>query len=245
LRLVAEGADLLDIGGESTRPYAVPVSPQEELARVEPVLAALRNHVSVPISIDTSKACVAERALELGAEIVNDVTALTGDPAMLPLVLASGAGVCAMHMQGTPQTMQDAPHYRDVVAEVYAYLEQRSHALLEAGLSPEKLCLDPGIGFGKTHQHNLTLASGCDRLHSLGFPVLVGHSRKGFVGKVLGDSTCSRSLGTVGVSLALARQGVQILRVHEIAPHREALSLFAAIGGIDGRVLQLPGEGKS
>jgi dihydropteroate synthase len=240
LQLVNDGADLLDIGGESTRPYATPVSVAEELARVEPVLAALCEQVTVPISIDTSKAKVAQRALELGAEIINDVTGLAGDPEMVRVAITYGAGVCAMHMQGTPQTMQNNPHYADVVGEILHYLGERARKLQLPGLAPEKICLDPGIGFGKTHQHNLTLAAHCERFHELGFPLLVGHSRKGFIGKVLGNAEADRSAGTLGLSLALARQGVQVLRVHEIRSTREALTLFAAAGGIDGAELQLP-----
>lgn len=232
--LVSQGADLIDIGGESTRPYAEPVDALEEWRRVAPVLEALRENCDVPISIDTSKPYVAERALELGAEIINDVSGFR-NPELLALAAASGAGVCAMHMLGTPQTMQNEPRYHDVVEEIFAYLRQRAELLRAGGVQPERICLDPGIGFGKTHEHNLTLLAHCERFHELGFPLLVGHSRKGFVGKLLADKTADRDIGTLGVSLALARQGVQILRVHNIGLTREALRLFAAVGGIDGR----------
>jgi dihydropteroate synthase len=231
LRLAAEGADLLDVGGESTRPYSDRVSEAEERRRVVAVVRELARQTSVPISIDTSKASVATAALEAGAEIINDVTALTGDPQMMAVAVESNAGVCAMHMLGTPQTMQDDPHYEDVVAEVLAYLCQRRDALLSAGVERERICLDPGIGFGKTHEHNLTLLRNCWRFHSLGCPLLVGHSRKGYIAHIIGDKQADRTAGTLGVSLSLASQGVQILRVHDIAPHRHALALFEATGG--------------
>ena len=144
----------------------------------------------------------------------------------------TGAGVCAMHMQGTPQTMQDNPTYEDVVAEIFAYLQQRRDALTEAGVDPAQICLDPGIGFGKTHQHNLDLLAGCGQFHQLGCPLLIGHSRKGFLGKLLGDREADRTAATIGVALSLAVQGVQIIRVHDLRPVREALLLFEATGGI-------------
>jgi dihydropteroate synthase len=234
LRLAAEGADLLDIGGESTRPYSSPVDEAEELRRIAPVVAALCEQTSLPVSIDTSKAAIAREALAAGAEIINDVTGLEGDPAMLAGAQESGAGVCAMHMQGTPQTMQDNPFYDDVVEDIYCYLTQRRDALLAAGIERDRVCLDPGVGFGKTHQHNLTLLAGCGRFHELGQPLLVGHSRKGFIGKVLGDKATDRTFGSVGVALSLARYGVQVLRVHDVAATRQALLLFQASGGIDG-----------
>jgi dihydropteroate synthase len=239
LQLVADGADLVDIGGESTRPYGEPVSTDEELSRVIPVIETLAAVVTVPISIDTSKAAVAEAALSAGAEIINDVTGLTGDPAMLPLAVASGAGVCAMHMQGTPQTMQENPRYGDVVAEIGAFLASRRDVLLAAGICADRICLDPGIGFGKTHQHNLTLMANCWRFHDLGCPLLVGHSRKGFLAKIIGDAERDRTAATVGSALSLAHQGVQVVRVHDVRPVREALLAFAATGGIDGRNFEL------
>ena len=238
-RLVADGADLLDIGGESTRPYATPISADEELRRVLPVVEALAAELTVPISIDTSKAVVARAALTAGVEIINDVTGLTADPAMIPLAAASGAGVCAMHMQGTPQTMQDAPKYGDVVAEIRQFLAARREMLVEAGIAPEKICLDPGIGFGKTHQHNLTLMANCWQFHALGCPLLVGHSRKGFLAKVIGDSNADRTAATVGSAISLATQGVQIVRVHDVRPVKEALLGFAATGGFDGQAREL------
>jgi dihydropteroate synthase len=239
LRLAAEGVDLLDVGGESTRPYAQPIAAAEELRRVLPVVQALCEQLDVPVSIDTSKALVAREAVAAGAEIINDVTGLTGDPEMLPSALDGGAGVCVMHMQGTPQTMQDEPTYRDVVEEIYEYLRVRRDALLTAGVDRARICLDPGVGFGKTHQHNLTLLAGCGRYHELGCPVLVGPSRKGFIGRVLGDQAGDRKAGTIGVCLALAAQGVQVLRVHDVEPVRQALLMFAAVGGLTGHEVVL------
>lgn len=236
LRLEDEGAAILDIGGESTRPYSEPVAADDELRRVVPVLEALQGRVQIPISIDTSKAAVAAAAMELGAEIINDVTGLTGDSAMIDVALRTGAGVCAMHMQGTPQTMQDQPHYQDVVGEIGAYLLQRDEALRNAGILAEKICLDPGIGFGKTHQHNLELLRNCFQFHRLCRPLLVGHSRKGFIAHVIGNKERDRLYGTIGVSLALAKQKIQVIRVHDVRPIREALQLFAAAGGLDTKL---------
>ncbi len=234
-QLVRDGADILDIGGESTRPYSTPVSESEELKRVVPIIAAISSETDVPISVDTSKAVVARAAIEAGAQIINDVTALAADPKMLAVALESGAGVCLMHMQGTPQTMQDRPSYGDVVADIFDYLKFRAESLVAAGLDGERICLDPGIGFGKTHQHNLTLLANCWRFHALGYPLLVGHSRKGFIAKLIGDQEASRTAGTVGAACSLAAQGVQIVRVHDVRQVREALLLFEATGGIDGQ----------
>jgi dihydropteroate synthase len=239
LRLISDGADIVDVGGESTRPYSVRVSVQEELQRVAPVIEGIHRRSSTPISIDTSKAVVAEAAVDVGAEIINDVTGLAGDPEMIPLAVRTGVAVCAMHMQGTPQTMQDDPRYGDVVEEILVYLAQRRDALLAAGIDRERICLDPGIGFGKTHQHNLTLMAHCRRFVELGCPVLIGHSRKGFLGKVLGDNETDRDAATAGAALAAAAQGVQILRVHNVRLVREALLAFEACGGIGGTERQL------
>jgi dihydropteroate synthase len=231
LRLVADGADILDIGGESTRPYSMPVDVREELDRVLPVVRGLCRAGGVPVSIDTSKAAVAREAIDAGAEIINDVTALQGDPEMLSVAVATGAGVCVMHMLGNPQTMQVEPAYENVVEEVLEYLRRRRDALLAAGIPGDRVAVDPGIGFGKRTQHNLELLSRAGRLHELGCPVLVGHSRKGFINRVLDDDRCDRTAGTIGVSLALARQGVQVLRVHDVKPVCQALVLFEAAGG--------------
>jgi dihydropteroate synthase len=237
-QLIAEGADILDIGGESTRPYATPVGVEEELHRVMPVIEALSG-VSIPLSIDTSKSEVAKVALASGVEIINDVTGLAGDPAMIPLAVSSGAGICVMHMRGTPQTMQDDPRYLDVVADIKNYLTARFRCLTEAGIKPARICLDPGIGFGKTHQHNLTLMANCWQFHELSCPLLVGHSRKGFLAKIIGDALKDRTAATIGSAISLALQGVQIIRVHDVQPVKEALLAFAASGGIDGQPLEL------
>ena len=233
LRLLGEGAAILDIGGESTRPYSTPVTLEEELSRVIPVIEGLhRARPDAILSIDTSKGAVARAAIAAGAEIINDVTGLSGDPEMLAVARETQAGVCAMHMQGTPQTMQNNPAYTDIVAEIHDYLRQRQGALLAAGIERTRICLDPGIGFGKTHEHNVTLMASCHRFHNLGQPLLVGHSRKGFIGKLLGDKEAPRLFGTLGGALALAAQGIQILRVHDVRPLQEALTLFAACGGV-------------
>lgn len=237
--LVEQGADILDVGGESTRPYSSRVDEREELQRVLPVLSRLCETCDVPLSIDTSKSTVAREALQAGAEIINDVTGLGGDPEMVALAAETGAAVCAMHMQGTPATMQDNPVYSDVVDEILLYLGQRRDALQAAGVAKDRICLDPGIGFGKTHQHNLTLLAHCHRYHAAGCPVLVGASRKGFIGKVLGDRDAPRTAATIGVALSLAAQKIQVLRVHDVAAVRQALLLFEATGGIDGEPLDL------
>ena len=233
LQLAADGADILDVGGESTRPYSEVVPEAEELRRVQGVVSALCQQTRLPVSIDTSKATVAQAAIDAGAEIVNDVTALTGDPAMLEVVRRSGVGAIAMHLPSTPQTMNDNPKYADVVIEVFDYLRARRDELLAAGIEPTKLALDPGIGFGKLHPHSLALLAHCHKFHELGCPIVVGHSRKGFIGHVLGDKEADRTAGTIGVALSLARQGVQIVRVHDVAPVRQALLLFEATGGLD------------
>jgi len=245
LQLAAEGADILDIGGESTRPYADPVAEQEELDRVVPVVAELAKRVEVPISIDTSKSAVARAAVGAGAEIVNDVTGLEGDVAMAEVAVEMEVGVCAMHMQGTPQTMQDDPRYDDVVEEIFKYLQQRRDALIQKGITADRICLDPGIGFGKTHQHNLTLMAACSRFHELGQPLLVGHSRKGFLAKILGDAEKERTFATIGSSLSLAVQGIQVIRVHDVRGVREALLAFEATGGIDGKEKMLASQPNS
>ena len=233
LELAAHGADILDIGGESTRPYSQPVALDDELGRVVPVIRTLSSKLAIPISIDTSKAAVAEAAIDLGAEIINDVTALAGDPRMVDLARRSGVAVCAMHMQGTPQTMQDDPAYNDVVHEVLDFLRVRRDALVATGIQRERIALDPGIGFGKTHQHNVTLLAHAHRFHELGCPLLLGHSRKAFIGKVLDDKEADPTAGTIGVALALARQGVQIVRVHDVQAVRQALILHEATGGLN------------
>jgi len=232
LQLARDGADILDIGGESTRPYAEAVAVDDELERVLPVIQAVCGAVKIPVSIDTSKAEVAEACLHAGAEIVNDITALTTDARMFEVVRQHQPGVCIMHMQGTPQTMQDNPQYNDLVGEIDAYLAARRDALVHAGIDRARICLDPGVGFGKTHEHNRLLMANCHRFHDLGQPLLVGHSRKGFIGKLIGDSEADRTAGTIGAACALAAQGVQIIRVHNVRAVLEAMTLFAACGGV-------------
>ena len=235
LQLAEAGADILDIGGESTRPDADPVSEAEELRRVVSVVQGLAEQTTVPISIDTSKARVAEEAVAAGAEIINDVTGLEGDSRMAEVASVAEVGVCAMHMRGTPKTMLDEQNvqYDDVVNDILTYLKSRFDALLQVGIAADRICLDPGIGFAKTHQQNLTLLASLGSYHALGTPILVGHSRKGFLAKILGDPQADRTLATVGVSLSLAAMGIQVIRVHDVAPVREALVAFAATGGID------------
>jgi dihydropteroate synthase len=235
LQLAADGADILDIGGESTRPYAEPVPEREELARVLPVIQRLAGALQIPISIDTRKAGVAQAAIVAGAEIINDVSGLEGDPKMLGVAAATEAGVCVMHMQGTPQTMQDNPKYGDVVVEVRDYLRRRRDALVAAGVDRQRICLDPGLGFGKTAEHTLTLLRNCKALHELGCPLLVGASRKAFLGKLLGDVAADRTAATTGAALALAAQGVHVLRVHDVRHIHEALAAYEAAGGFDSR----------
>ncbi len=232
-RLEDEGADILDIGGESTRPYSQVVSQDEEIRRVVPVLEKLQGTIGIPISIDTTKAAMAEAAIDLGAEIINDVSGLEADPAMVEVARSREVGVCAMHMQGTPQTMQDKPVYTDVVLDILEYLQRRDCWLVEQGIAPERICLDPGIGFGKTHAHNFVLLQRASEFHATGRPILIGHSRKGFIAKTLGSKDIDRCFGTIGVSLALALQRIQILRVHDVAANKQALKLFLASIGLE------------
>jgi dihydropteroate synthase len=230
LRLAAEGADILDIGGESTRPGAEPTPPDEELRRVVPVVAGLARRTSVAISVDTSKAEVARRCLDAGASIINDVTGLRGDPDMPGVVAATGAGVVIMHMQGTPATMQIDPHYSDVVAEVGAFFEERLHALAAAGIPPVAVCLDPGIGFGKTLDHNLTLLAHLEAFVRFGRPVCLGVSRKGFIGKLCDRLVSNRDAGSLAVAcFAAARGAAQVIRTHDVGPTRDAAVLLNAI----------------
>jgi dihydropteroate synthase len=231
LRLAAEGADVLDIGGQSTRPGAVPVDAGEELRRALPVVIALCRQTNVPLSVDTSSPAVAAATLDAGAEAINDVTALA-DRDMVALAVARACGVCAMHMQGTPQTMQRDPHYGDVVEEVYTWLAARRGALTAAGIAAERIVLDPGIGFGKTAAHNLAILNRLARFRELSRPLLVGLSRKAFIGQVLSDQSLDRTAGTIGAALAAARCGADILRVHDVAAVRQALLLFQAAGGM-------------
>lgn len=225
--LAAEGADLLDIGGESTRPGATPVDTAEEIARVQPVIAGLSD-LGVPISVDTSKPEVAEVALDSGAVIVNDVSGVA-HPAMVDLVARSGAGVVVMHMQGTPATMQDDPSYTDVVEDVLAHLLDRTERLIEAGIARESICIDPGIGFGKTFDHNMQLLAHIGRFAEPGFPLLVGTSRKGFLGTITGRDAADRDVATAASVALIAARGVDIVRVHNVAFARDARQVADAM----------------
>ena len=229
LKLVEAGADLLDLGAESTRPGAAPVPLEEELRRLMPVVERLAGQVPVPISIDTYKAEVARQAVAAGAKIVNDISGLQFDPDMAAVVAQTGAGVVCMHIQGTPQTMQLAPHYQDVVAEIVAYFQERLVWMEQRGITSTQVVFDPGIGFGKTAEHNLEILSHIADFRATGRPVLIGHSRKGFLKRILGRPVDERQSGTLGVSMALAEQGVEILRVHDVAATRDALAAWKAI----------------
>jgi dihydropteroate synthase len=234
--LVADGAAILDVGGESTRPGAASVAVEEELRRVVPVVAGLAG-LGVEISVDTSKAAVAAAAIDAGATIVNDVTALRGDPEMARLVADTGVGVVLMHMAGDPRTMQVDPRYDDVVAEVRDFLAERLAAALAAGIEESKIWLDPGIGFGKTDRHNLELLRGIGELTVLGRLVLVGTSRKGFIGRADGSGAGDRLGGTIATSILAAAAGASVLRVHDVRELAEALKLADAVLGTPGQGL--------
>ena len=228
--MVAAGARALDVGAESTRPGAIAVPGGEERRRLLPVLGAVRAAVRVPISVDTMKAEVARAALGAGADVVNDVSAGMADAAMLPLCAREGVPVVLMHMQGTPATMQAAPSYADVVAEVTAFLAARVGAAVEAGVARDAIVLDPGIGFGKTVAHNLALLARLDVLVGLGYPVLVGVSRKGFIGQLLGGRPpADRVLGTAAALALAVAGGARLLRVHDVAAARDVVAVAEAI----------------
>lgn len=229
-RMIGEGAEIIDVGGESTRPGAAEVGLEEEIARTRPVVAALRAEWDGLISIDTMKASVAAAALEAGADIINDVSGLRADPAMAGLCEASGCGVVVMHMQGDPRTMQRAPAYDDVVGEVRGFFEERLATLVAAGIDPEALCFDPGIGFGKTVAHNLELLRGMGELGVGGRPLLLGVSRKSFIGRVLDSAgVTDREWPTVALTVWAREAGARIHRVHEVKPNAEALRMVEAI----------------
>ncbi len=231
-RMIAEGAELIDIGGESTRPGAAVVAVAEEITRTAPVIAALRAEWDGLISIDTTKAAVAQAALAAGADIVNDVSGLLADRAMADVCAASGCGVVVMHMQGNPRTMQAAPRYADVVAEVREFFKERFAALTTAGIDPAALCFDPGIGFGKALDHNLALLRALGQLSVAGRPLLLGVSRKSFIGKILGAAELdAREWPTVAITANAREQGVMLHRVHCVKPNLEALRMTEAILG--------------
>ena len=231
VRLAGEGADLVDVGGESTRPGAEAVPAPEEIRRTAPVIARLRESVGVPLSIDTRKAAVAERAIEAGAGIVNDVTALRSDPGMGPLLAETGAPVILMHMLGTPREMQVNPTYTDVVAEIMEFLDERIAAATNCGIAREQIVVDPGFGFGKTLDHNLELLRRIGEFQRLDRPVLVGTSRKSMIGAILDLPAHERLHGTLATVTAAVERGAAMVRVHDVRPAVEALRVLAAIHG--------------
>jgi dihydropteroate synthase len=231
LELAAEGADILDIGGESTRPGSLPVPEAEELRRVVPVIEALRKRTAALLSIDTTKAAVARAALDAGADIVNDTSAFRFDPAMPGEVARSGAGVILMHMKGTPLTMQDAPRYDDLLGEVGAFLGERMRLAEAAGIPRERIIVDPGIGFGKTFEDNLVILRRQEVFHALGRPVLLGFSRKAFLGRILDLPPEERLEGTIAAAVLSVDRGAHILRVHDIGPLARAVRSVEAILG--------------
>ena len=229
LRLVAEGADVLDVGGESTRPGADPVSEADEAARVAAAIAALAAQTDVPISVDTMKAGVARRAIEAGGTIINDVSALTADRDMVGVAAESSAGVVLMHMRGTPRTMQNEPSYDDVVADVREYLAERAEDVISRGVSFDALAIDPGIGFGKTVDHNVRLLAGLKAFLSLGFPVVVGLSRKSFLGKLVGRDVGERLPAALAASAFCVSQGAHVLRTHDVHATVDAVRVAAEL----------------
>ncbi|MGI8946052.1 MAG: dihydropteroate synthase [Thermoleophilaceae bacterium] len=233
LRLAADGADVLDIGGESTRPGAAPVPAAEELRRVLPVVERLAAETTAALSIDTTKAAVARAALAAGATIVNDVSAFRSDPGMAGLVAERGVGCCLMHMRGEPRTMQDRPRYDDVVSEVKAFLEQRLDFALGEGIAEDRVWLDPGIGFGKTVEHNLELLRRLEEIVAIGRPVVVGTSRKSFLATVIGGAReRDRLPGTIATNVIALERGARVFRVHDVAELVDALAVAAATVGL-------------
>jgi dihydropteroate synthase len=226
-QLVADGAGILDIGGESTRPGAHAVPAEEQLRRVMPVLERLEG-IDARLSIDTTKTLVAEAAIGAGADIVNDVTALRDDPGLAGLCADRGVTVCLMHMLGEPRTMQDDPRYDDVVDDIKAFLEERVEHAVAAGIAEDRIWLDPGIGFGKTVDHNLTLLARLDELAALGRPIVVGTSRKGFIGKISGEDIEGRVPGTIATNVIALSNGAEVFRVHDVAAVAQALNVAAA-----------------
>jgi dihydropteroate synthase len=229
LQLAAEGAEILDIGGESTRPGAASVSVSDELARVIPVIQALARQTDRIISIDTQKPEVAAAAVAAGAAIINDIAAHRTDPAMWESVARTGAGYICMHMQGTPQTMQESPHYADVVTEVREFFEDRLQRLIAVGVRPEQVALDVGIGFGKTVEHNVALLAAISSFQMLGRPLVLGVSRKSFIGKLAGSLTDDRLAGSIAATMMAVHDGVQLVRTHDVAATRQALQVVTAI----------------
>jgi len=232
--LVEEGADIIDIGGESTRPFAEPVGVEDELERVIPVIKAIRqNYPDLLISIDTTKARVAHQAIDAGANIVNDISALTHDPEMPRLACETDTPIIIMHMQGTPGNMQDDPQYGDVIGDISAFFTKRLNWLEEKGIDRKRITIDPGIGFGKTVEHNLSILKHLEAFHHLGQPVLLGHSRKRFIGDITGLDVSERDLATAIVSAIGVMKKVSILRVHDVKATRQAIQMVQAIENAD------------
>jgi len=229
LELVEQGANILDIGGESTRPGSEPVSPEEEAKRIIPVITELRKRTDVLISVDTTKADVAEKALAAGADIINDISAFRFDDRMPLLASDSGASVVLMHMKGVPKTMQSNPYYEDLYQEIRCFLEERIATAAAYGIKKEKLIVDPGIGFGKNLEHNLAIINNLDFLEDLGRPILLGISRKSFIGKILNLPPNERAEGTIASAVLSVLKGAHILRVHEVGKIRRAIAVAEAI----------------
>ncbi len=234
LELVADGADIVDVGGESTRPGSRPVPAAEEIGRILPVIEGLRQQTRALLSVDTTKAAVAQAALDAGADIVNDTSAFRFDPAMPGVVARAGAGAVLMHMQGTPLTMQNAPHYDDLLGEIGAFLSDRIRVAEAAGIPRERLIVDPGLGFGKTVEHNLELLRRQADLQALGRPLLLGFSRKAFLGAILDLPPGERLEGTIAAAVLSAERGAHILRVHDVGPVARAVRAAEAILGTAG-----------
>ncbi|MBU0673461.1 MAG: dihydropteroate synthase [Proteobacteria bacterium] len=236
-KLIRDGADILDIGGESTRPFAPQISVDEEISRVIPAITAIRRvFPDIPISIDTTKAEVARRALAAGATIVNDISALRFDPSMSKVVLTAGSPVILMHMQGSPGNMQNNPIYDDVIRDIKTFLSARINQAVSLGIDRKKIIIDPGIGFGKTLEHNLVILNRLNEFQDLGCRLLVGHSRKSFIGKILGSDVTDRDVPTAVISALCAMKGVDIIRVHDIETTAQAIKLAMAIKTTGGNI---------
>ena len=229
LSMVEQGADVLDIGAESSQPGAVPIDEEEERRRLISVVRAVCRRTTVPVSVDTTKASIAQEALDVGAALINDISALRFDARMGDVVAKSGAGLILMHMQGTPQTMQRAAQYTDVVEEVRQFLKARLEAARETGILAERILLDPGIGFGKNCQHNVVLLDRLDAFHTLGRPLVIGVSRKAFIGKILGRPVGERLMGTAGAVAVAVMKGARMVRVHDVAPIRDVVKMVESI----------------
>ena len=229
LSMVEQGADVLDIGAESSQPGAVPIDEEEERRRLISVVRAVCRRTTVPVSVDTTKASIAQEALDVGAALINDISALRFDARMGDVVAKSGAGLILMHMQGTPQTMQRAAQYTDVVEDVRQFLKARLEAARETGILAERILLDPGIGFGKNCQHNVVLLDRLDAFHTLGRPLVIGVSRKAFIGKILGRPVGERLMGTAGAVAVAVMKGARMVRVHDVAPIRDVVKMVEAI----------------